>query len=141
MCVCVLGFLTAAIIVTTVVVSTQDVTITSTKSNRPLSVCPGEEVNFTCVTRGSLIIAWLSDEYIGAGGTRVEFAAVDVGKSQEINPNTVAILVSAEVINGTRILTSQLMVTAMSEYLNPSVTCLHVGHLINMTISFVVSGT
>lgn len=120
-------------------VSNENVMITSGIPAKQLA-CPGEQIIFTCVTRGSLIISWKSDEYIGAGGTRVEFAAVDVGKDVQINPNAAATLVSAEVINGTRILTSKLTVTATSDYQNPSITCLHVGLLINATISFQLLG-
>ena len=81
-------------------VAIENVTISSTifPTQR---VCPGEIITFTCVTRGSLITAWLSEEYIGAGGVRVEFAAVDIGESVQIDQNTLAMLISAEIINGT----------------------------------------
>ena len=71
----------------------------------------------------------------------MEFAAIDIGESVQIDQNTVVMLISAEIVNGTRILTSQLTIMATSEYQNPSVTCLHVGPLINDTVSFVVQGT
>ena len=103
-------------------------------------VCPGDQVNFTCETRGSDIIAWTSKEYINRGGTRVDFAAFNVGVTMRIGKNTVATLVSADVINGIRVLVSQLMITVSPLYQNPSITCLHVGLLINATVSFVVPG-
>ena len=37
-------------------------------------VCSGV-INFTCETRGSPIIAWSSDVYIGEGGAQLGFAA------------------------------------------------------------------
>ena len=120
-------------------VTIENVTISSTISPTH-RVCPGEMITFNCVTRGSLITAWLSEEYIGAGGARVEFAAVDIGESRQINQNTMAMLISAEIVNGTRILTSQLTIMAVSEYQNPSVTCLHVGLLTNATVSFQLLG-
>ena len=106
--------------VTGTAVAIENVTISSTISSTQ-RVCPGERITFTCVTRGSLITAWLSEEYIGAGGVRVEFAAVDIGESVQIDQDTVATLISAEVVNSTRILTSQLTITATSQHQNPSV--------------------
>ena len=120
-------------------ISTEDVTINSTiSSERP--VCPGNQVNFTCETRGSDIIAWTSEEYISplTGGTRIEFSAFDVGVIRRIDKNTVATLVSAaENISS---LISLLTIKVSPLYQNPSITCLHVGRLINATVSFVVPG-
>lgn len=38
-------------------------------------VCSGSVLTFTCETRGSPIIAWSSDVYIGEGGAQLGFAA------------------------------------------------------------------
>ena len=121
------------------VVLSENVTITSTISDENL-VCPGEQVNFTCVTRGSDIIAWTSMEYIDPGGARAEFPAFPVGTTQRFGQNTVATLVSADFVNGSRVLISRLMITVSADFLNPSVTCLHVGLLINDTVFFRVPG-
>ena len=118
------------------VTTVNPVMLTSTLSDKQVA-CPGDIVKFTCVTRGSLIIAWLSDNYIDG---RVEFASVDVGRPRVINSNAVATLVSAEVVNEIRILTSQLMITITSDYLNSTITCLHVGLLINASISLGIPG-
>ena len=120
-------------------VSTENVTITSTISDKHL-VCPGDQVNFTCVTRGSDIIAWISKEYIDRGGTRVEFAAFNEGETMRFGQSTVVTLVNADIVNGIRVLISRLTITVSSDYLNPSVTCLHVGLLINATVFFMVPG-
>ena len=120
-------------------ISPENVTIATTISDKQ-PVCPGDQVNFTCETRGSDIIAWISKEYINRGGTRVEFTAFDMGAIMRFGQNTVATLVSAEIINGIRVLKSQLMITVTPLYQNPSITCLHVGLLINATVSFVVPG-
>ena len=122
-------------------ISAENVTITSTISSERL-VCPGDQVNFTCETRGSDIIAWTSVEYINpqTGGTRIEFSAFDVGVIKQIDQNTVATLVSAESINEVRVLTSRLTIIVSPLYQNPSIACLHVGRLINATVSFVVPG-
>ena len=41
------------------------------------NLCPGEEVTFTCETRGSSVLAWSSDEYIGSSDTRLEIIIFD----------------------------------------------------------------
>ena len=127
-----------AAVVTTV--STEKVMITSTLSDSQ-SVCRGQRVNFTCVIRGSSIISWISNEYIDAGGTSIEFvSADDIGVSRQLNPNAVATLVSTEVINGTQVLTSQLMIRVTSIFSYPSVICLPDDHLMNKTTTFTVQG-
>ena len=114
-----------------------NVALTSTLLFKKFSYS-GDVVTFICVTKGSVSIVWFSDQYIDG---HVEFAAVDDGVPRQINPNVVATLVSAEVVNGTQILTSQLMITVTSDYANPLVTCLHVSDMTNVTASFeVLSG-
>jgi hypothetical protein len=120
-------------------VSTENVTITSTISSEQ-PVCPEDRLNFTCETRGSDFIAWISKEYLNSDGSRVEFTFVDKGEIREINRNTVTTLVSADSINGIRVLISRLTIVVSPMYRNPSITCLHVGRLINDTVSFVVPG-
>ena len=120
-------------------ISTTNVMINSTiSSERP--VCPGDQVNFTCETRGSDIIAWTSVEYISplTGGTRIEFSALDVGVIRRIDKNTVATLVSAT--ENIPSLISLLTIKVSPLYQNPSITCLNVGRSINATVSFVVPG-
>jgi hypothetical protein len=123
-------------------VSTENtVIITSTiSSERP--VCAGDQVNFTCETQGSDIIAWISKEYINvnSGGSNVEFSFRDVGTVKKRKQNMVATLVSADRVNGIRVLISQLTIIVSPLYRNPSITCLHVGQLINDTVSFIVPG-
>jgi hypothetical protein len=120
-------------------VSAENVRITSTiSSERP--VCAGDQVDFTCETQGSDIIAWISKEYINSGDSDVEFSSFDVGTVTKINQNTVATLVSAGRVNGVRTLISRLTIIVSPLYQNPSITCLHVGRLINDTVSFVVPG-
>ena len=113
----------------------KNVTLTSTLIFGRITY-PGHEVIFTCVARGSMRLAWNSDEYIG--GDQVEFTSGDVGRSQVINSSAVATLVSTEVVNGTLILTSHLSITVKSDCLNPSVTCTRGSSLTNATISFEV---
>ena len=55
--------------------------------------CPGQEIIFTCVTNGSVVVAWSSNEYIGTGGLQLEFTSRDsVGRriTSSSNPSTFA---------------------------------------------------
>ena len=110
------------------------VTITAGYTQRIISpqpselqnLCPGEEVTITCKTRGSALLAWASEEYIGARGTRLEFATFNnIGdiRTSHMNPNTVATLINKTVEDGVQVLVSQLRITAQSQFMNPSVTC------------------
>ena len=89
--------------------------------------CPGHQVNFTCVTNGSLVLAWSNDEYIGENGAQIEFTSADGvnrTKASSINPNTVATLVR---VNGTRVIESLLSITVLDSFPTASITCSDVG--------------
>ena len=90
-------------------------------------LCPGEEINITCETRGSTIIAWTSNEYIEQGGTQLEFATFNtVGEVRisPVNPNTVATLINKTTEGGRQVLRSQLHIIASADSI---VTCINVG--------------
>ena len=93
------------------------------------NLCPGEEVNITCEARESSLIAWASDDYIGADGVQLEFILFDsIGttRTSSMNPNTVATLINKTVEEGVHVLVSQLRIRTMSQFLNSSVTCIDV---------------
>ena len=98
--------------------------LSSNLTGEPL--CPGDIATFTCETRGSYILVWSSDEYIGSSGTQLEFLTIDiVGRVlvSPINPNTFATLISNTIEDGVRVLVSTLRIRALSQFLNSSVTC------------------
>ena len=104
-------------------------TLSSNLTAEPL--CPGEIVIFTCETRGSTILAWTSDEYIESGGTRLVLATFnDIGDTSRspvtVNSNTIATLINKTRENGVDVLVSTLRIRAVSEFLDSSVTCIHV---------------
>ena len=114
------------------------VTITAGYTQRIISpqpselqnLCPGEEVTITCKTRGSIVISWASEEYIGARGIQLWFNTFDnIGNTHasHMNPNTVATLINKTVEDGVQVLVSQLHIIAQSQFMNPSVTCTN-GH-------------
>ena len=88
-----------------------------------LSLCPGQVFTFTCTTQGSQDIYWASDDYIGAGGTQLEFVkSHDIGytRTSPLHPTTVATLTNK---SDARVLESQLCIIAMSDLLISSVSC------------------
>ena len=102
--------------------------IVSPQPSELQNLCPGEEVTITCETRGSIVISWVIEEYIGARGTRLDFAIFnDIGdtRASHMNPNTVATLINKTVEDGVQVLVSQLHITAQSQFMNPSVTCIN----------------
>ena len=110
--------------------------LTGPTPNRP---CPGEVLTFTCVTRGSPIIAWRSDDYIGT--TQLEFAAVDSIGATDGNQNTaIATLTGKNFIDGVIVLTSKLRITTSSTFPTSSVSCVHIGSGAVNTTSFQVLG-
>ena len=92
------------------------------------NLCPGEEVIITCEMRGSSVMAWISDEYIGSGSP-LHFLIIDnIGDwhTSSINPNTIATLVNNTVEDGVQVLVSQLRIRVLSPLMNSSVTCMDV---------------
>ena len=113
------------------------VTITAGYTQRIISpqpselqnLCLGEEVTITCETRGSIVLAWASEEYIGARGIQLEFdtfSSIGDMRTSHMNPNTVATFINKTVEDGVRVLVSQFRITAQSQFMNPSVTCINV---------------
>ena len=90
----------------------------------------GEIITFTCVTRGSPILAWTSDQYIEQGGTQLEFATFNnegETRSSPINTDTVATLTRKAVENSQQVLESQLRITTLPSFPTFSVSCIHIG--------------
>ena len=88
-------------------------------------VCSGQEVVFKCVTRGSLIIAWSSEEYIGTSGIRLVFTEdgqPQMRKNSAINSGTFAVLVNVD-DSEPPILESQLHINISSDHPTLSVAC------------------
>ena len=117
--------------------------ITSVPQNLS-TLYPEQTAVVTCITRGSGILAWSSESYIGQSGVQLEFLSSDEpGKTlQQLNNNTVAILVNVTNENGNRILVSKLYIIGSPHptYSNSSVTCSNVGFDMKAVITFDVVG-
>ena len=92
-----------------------------------LNVCPGDEINIICEIKGSRILGWSSDQYIGTGGVQLEFTTSDSAGFQRrspVNPNAVATLTSSDSVR--RIITSTLhIIVVSSDVSNSSIACDH----------------
>ena len=117
--------------------------ITSPPLETLRKLCPGDVVNITCVTRGSSVIAWSSDEYIEEGGTQLAFATFNhVGDTQRspITDSTLATLTS-KVYEGTvPVLESRLHIIVSSTRSVSTVTCIHVSGGTSTAISIQTLG-
>ena len=105
-------------------------------------VCPGQVITFTCETRDSGVLVWISDDYIGEG-SQLEFAEINdlpLVLRSSINSETVATFITNANINGTLVLVSQLNITVSEAFLNPSVSCIHVRGGMTKTINFRLLG-
>lgn len=103
---------------------------------------PQQVINFTCVTRGSSVLAWSSDDYIGVG-VRLEFLSIlSLGTTMQsfVNPGTVAILINVSMENGETVLESTLRITASSQFSSSSVSCHNISGGINSTTFQIIPG-
>ena len=90
--------------------------VTLTDSLQPgQSACPKEIVIFTCIVRGSRTLFWASDEYIGTGGTQLEFSTADHDGQRfnsTVNPDTFAVLTNVTDDDETILLKSELHIVS-----------------------------
>jgi hypothetical protein len=105
-------------------------------------VCPGQEVLIICETRGSQIIEWASEEYIGRS-VEIAFAIVDhVGNVRTspdpLNSNTIATLLKNEMDDdAVQVLRSELRIIAS---VNSTVTCGIEGNVMTTSIKIQILG-
>ena len=102
-------------------------------------VCPGDIIVFTCTTRGSAIISWTGDDYVGDQIGFNTANMVNETRRGSTNPNTVATLIS-NTFDGTPVLVSQLQITVSTVSSNQSVVCIHNSDGIRETVAFQVIG-
>ena len=102
--------------------------------------CVDSMVIFTCEVRGTEVIAWRSDAYIGSGNAQLGYIAQfqDVGDILSAsNGQTVANLTRNYIENGVLVLESTLLVVA-SDSQSSSVTCTNGTDLGITTFTFTV---
>ena len=99
----------------------------------------GENITFQCITIGSSILAWSSNEYIG---DRIEFLNVHrIGTIVTPNDYTSAVLIDAySDQDGQAVIVSLLSIIVQRGIISQSsVTCHHVGSGDTETVSFQLS--
>ena len=102
----------------------------------------GENILFECVTVGSSILAWSSNEYINARGGRIEFLVVHDNGTIIMAPNsyTLAKLIGVYNEDGQPVIVSQLSIIVQRTIPHFSVSCHHVGSGLTKTVTLQLSG-
>lgn len=118
------------------------VSLTSSLNGRS-RVYPDQEVTFTCVTKGSHILSWSSENYIGRD-LQLEFTSIHEPGSPEhsqVNSHTTATLTSVTTAeDGSIMLESTLRLIASSHFPSSSLTCHHVGNGLTNSTTLHVMG-
>ena len=99
----------------------------------------GENISFLCITRGSSILAWSSNEYIN---DRIEFLTIhSIGTVVAQNQYSSAQLIDVYMDDDRRsVIVSELYIVVQRNIAQSSVTCHHVGNELTKTITFQLSG-
>ena len=84
---------------------------------------PQDIIIFTCTTRGSPILEWFSEEYIGTGRDRLQILSESNRNTSSITPDAVATRISVTAENGIVVIVSELRIVASIEYPNATVSC------------------
>lgn len=120
-----------------------DDVILNSSLNNTLLTYPSVEVIFNCTTRGSGILVWVSDHYIGYNHPLqiVSHANAPDTEVSERDNNTIAsrLNVTSDE-NGEIIIISQLRLMSEEKYLRSSVACCNLALGVNRTITFLTSG-
>ena len=98
------------------------VTLTSTLIAEHV-VYPQDIIIFMCTTRGSPILEWFSEEYIGTRGDRLQILSISDRNISSINPNVVATRINVTNENGVVVIVSELRIIASIQYPNATVSC------------------
>ena len=100
-------------------------------------------VNFTCTTRGSDILEWLSDEYIGPGGDRLQILSGSSRNSatSNSNPDTIATRINVTIENEEVVIVSMLSIIVSAQYSMATITCSNSDRGIKQNITFEIFGT
>ena len=118
----------------------QDVKLTSTLIQGRYALS-GQRVTFTCEARGTEVMEWFSEDYIGIGGDFIEIFSRDEGSNQtRLRGMTVATRIGVYDDNGITVIVSQLHIIASDQFPMSSVTCRINGRGPNETISFNTTG-
>ena len=104
--------------------------------------CPGDIVQFECVTIDSQSLAWMSETYIGPGATVLFSYGSPINVPEKSSGINFAMLMNTSRETGRIQLTSMLSITVLENIKDQlhSVTCLNVDIQTTTTISFQLAG-
>ena len=92
----------------------------ATLSVLKICVMPGVRFNLTCITNGSEILEWISDEYVGAGNSGLGFVSIQMPGEQRNISNTTITLTGKDTEGNATILQSSFSTIAT---VSSTVTC------------------
>jgi hypothetical protein len=85
---------------------------------------PCQHVMFICETRGTEVMKWSSEHYIGVGGDFIEVSSLGEGRNQtRLRGKTIATRIEVYSDNGITVIVSQLHIIASEDFPISSVTC------------------
>jgi hypothetical protein len=102
--------------------------------------CPGDVITFTCITRGSPILEWFSEEYIGTGRDRLQILSESTRNTSSITPDAVAIRINVTSVSGVTVIVSELRITASTKYPTATVSCSNGDQSLLQNITFRIFG-
>jgi hypothetical protein len=106
-----------------------------------LIVEPSQIVLFTCISTGSGITNWYSDEYIGTDGLPLQIVAA--GNTTIVysnsDPNTIASRISVTNVKGEIVIVSELRIIISSLYFVATVSCDNGDRQLRRSITFSMS--
>ena len=84
---------------------------------------PQDIITFTCTTRGSPILEWFSEEYIGTGGDRLQILSGSNRNTSSVNSKAVATRISVTTENGITVIVSELRIIASLQHPIATIAC------------------
>ena len=114
------------------------VTLTSTLNAERVAQ-PEDIIIFTCITRGSPILEWFSEEYIGTGRDRLQILSESDRNTSSITPAAVATRINVTTDNGIVMIVSELRIIASVLYPNATILCSN-GSPKNVNVTFQTVG-
>ena len=106
------------------------------------SVYADQQITITCRVRGTQVIAWQSDEYLGPGGQLAFGPSDQIGKivNSQVMDQTFALLTVKYTQDGTPRLESQLHLTVSPRYQIFTIVCRNVDHDRSDNVTYYKSG-
>ena len=112
--------------------------LTSTLNSERV-VSPEDIIIFTCITRGSPILEWFSEEYIGTGRDRLQILSESDRNISSITAAAVATRINVTRDDGIVVIVSELRIIVSILYPNATISCSN-GSPKNVNVTFQTVG-